>query len=342
MRSADVEWNQFLSEVAKGRAGGTWKWEDLPRLGVTLTEDPAAALDFFLAGVAPRADFPLDRQWIAATSKLANEVNGQVQAWRQAGGAASLGLCRARTELITPFPNCPGLAAQLQIDYVERLECPDLPPTELELFAGDVLLLLRHVNTRAGLAKGRRCLARAMGHLTLVVSFGPEAEYTFGPIRMEKKLNGAEFVRWQVPFRLMYAGTVHRSQGMTLDRAVMDCRTQFWEHGQLYVALSRVRSPRGLCVLLRPGMMEEGIVGPVDEGVVEIVESMDMDQGAAEEGVSLDFVDMEESVGDWPRIGPLEAGEVSSDDELGAEADGDGPLDDVQILSGEDILGESS
>jgi hypothetical protein len=132
---------------------------------------------------------------------------------------------------MTPFPNCPGLAGQLQIDYVEQLECPDLPPTELEVFGGDVLLLLRNVNTRGGLAKGRRCLARGMGHLTFVVLFGPEAEYTFGPIRIDKKLNGVEFVRSQVPFRLMYAGTVHRSQGMTLDRAVMDCRTQFWEHG---------------------------------------------------------------------------------------------------------------
>jgi hypothetical protein len=340
MRSADAELNQFSLDVTKGRTAGTWKWENLQRLGVTLTEDPAAALDFFLDGVPPRADFPLDRQWISAMNKLANEVNGQVQAWRRAGGTPSLGFCRARTELITPFPNCPGLAAQFQIDYVEQLECPDLPPTELEVFGGDVSLLLRNVNTRAGLAKGRRCVAREMGHLTLVVSFGPEDEYTFGPIRMEKQLNGAEFVRWQVPFRLMYAGTVHRSQGMTLDRAVMDCRTQFWEHGQLYVALSRVRSPRGLCVLLRPGLVQEGIAGPVDEGVVESVESMDLAQAAAEEEVPLDFGDMEESVSDAPRAGPLPAGEVSSDGELGVEADEDGPPDDVQLLSDDDLLGE--
>jgi hypothetical protein len=30
---------------------------------------------------------------------------------------------------------------------------------------------------------------------------------------------------------------MHKSQGMTLDRVVIDMRSKFWEHGQLYVAL---------------------------------------------------------------------------------------------------------
>jgi hypothetical protein len=324
MRSRDDRWNDFLLEVAKGRAGPSWTWEDLKRLGVTVTEDPRYALDFFLHGIAARGAFLLDCQWIAATNKLANEVNAEVQAWRKAGGAPSLGVCRARTELITPFPNCPRLAEQLQIDYVERLECPDLPPTTFEVLEGDVLLLLWNVNTREGLAKGRRCIARKMGNRALVVAFGPETEYTFGAIRMDKKVNGVEFVRWQVPFRLMYGGTVHRSQGMTLDRAVMDCRTKFWEHGQLYVARFRVRSPRGLCVLLPPGMMNEEIAGPVDERVVAIVESMGSEFDGGGEGMG--FEDFEESGVDAP--GPSSFREVSSDDELGIDEQAEGPGED--------------
>lgn len=55
----------------------------------------------------------------------------------------------------------------------------------------------------------------------------------------------------QLPFKLAWAITIHKSQGQTLDRLIVDLRGGTFAPGQLYVALSRATSMEGL-VLSRP------------------------------------------------------------------------------------------
>ena len=55
----------------------------------------------------------------------------------------------------------------------------------------------------------------------------------------------------QFPFRLAWAVTIHKAQGKTFDKMVLDIGSGTFAPGQLYVALSRVRTLGGL-ILKRP------------------------------------------------------------------------------------------
>ena len=59
--------------------------------------------------------------------------------------------------------------------------------------------------------------------------------------------NGTMCSRLQIPVRLAWAITVHKSQGLTLEKAKVDIRDKEFAAELTFVALSRVRSLSNIC-----------------------------------------------------------------------------------------------
>lgn len=72
----------------------------------------------------------------------------------------------------------------------------------------------------------------------------------------------------QYPLKLAWAVTIHKSQGKTFEKVIIDMGKGAFEHGQTYVALSRCRSLEG--IVLKQKLKLSDIM--VDERIVEFYE----------------------------------------------------------------------
>lgn len=117
---------------------------------------------------------------------------------------------------------------------------------EIALKLGAKVMLLVNMDFNRGLINGACGNIEAFYDDTISIKFdnGVVAaipQHTFEYYYNERVV--AE--RKQFPLKLAYGITIHKSQGMTLDKLVVDC-ARIFERGQAYVAMSRVKTLEGL------------------------------------------------------------------------------------------------
>jgi ATP-dependent DNA helicase PIF1 len=127
--------------------------------------------------------------------------------------------------------------------------CP--APRTLRLKLGAQVMLNRNISARQGLVNGARGVVERFtpGGMPVVRFAASDAAITISRERWTVRVGGQEAAsRAQVPLALAWAVTVHKSQGLTLDRVEVSLDRAF-EAGMAYVALSRARSLEGLRIV---------------------------------------------------------------------------------------------
>lgn len=122
-----------------------------------------------------------------------------------------------------------------------------LSPQKLELKMGAKVMFTKN-NPDKGFVNGTLGVIVGYENNYPIVKVG-HMRITAEPMEWSVMDNGKVLATiTQIPLRLAWAMTIHKSQGMSLDSALMDL-SQVFEYGQGYVALSRVRTLDGLHML---------------------------------------------------------------------------------------------
>ena len=142
------------------------------------------------------------------------------------------------------------------IELLNSLNGSNFPTHELNLKVGVPIMLLRNLNQSIGLCNGTRLIVTSLGDMVIqatIMSGSFVGHSVLIPrIRLTLKNHKLPFVleRRQFPIRVCYAMTINKSQGQTLATVGIYLKTPVFTHGQLYVAISRVTSKKGLKILI--------------------------------------------------------------------------------------------
>ena len=119
---------------------------------------------------------------------------------------------------------------------------------EIALKSGARVMLLINMDFNKGLINGACGVIQGFNEESITIKFDNGVTAQIPKHTFEYYYNDRVIAeRLQYPLKLAYGITIHKSQGMTLDRLVVDC-ARIFERGQAYVAMSRVKTLDGLFI----------------------------------------------------------------------------------------------
>jgi hypothetical protein len=185
---------------------------------------------------------------LAATNRSVDYINNQVLQ-RIPGNSRSYYSCDEVADETSTYP----------VDFLNQLNISGLPPHDLQLKIGVVVMLLRNLNPSKGLMNGTRMKVLQLMDRVIKVKIltGSNAGSVHFIPRIKLFPSDStlpfEMSRMQFPLKLAYAMTINKAQGQSLNRVGLYLDNQVFSHGQLYVALSRATSPDRVFVLIPNG-----------------------------------------------------------------------------------------
>jgi ATP-dependent DNA helicase PIF1 len=140
-------------------------------------------------------------------------------------------------------------------DILEQKILSQTPvPKNIELCKDLQVILVVNLSIDEGLVNGSKGVITDFDDKGFpIVTFLNGKVRVINPYTWDIEENGMLVKAVGIPLILGYGCTIHRSQGMTIELAIIDIGNNIFMgsggYGQVYVALSRVRSLAGLCIL---------------------------------------------------------------------------------------------
>ena len=129
-----------------------------------------------------------------------------------------------------------------EIDYLSNNLMAE---KSLPLRIGTVVMCIANLNVESGIINGSQGIVIDFKGDNPVVKFNDGNIITIGAHVWQSEKIPAIAVQ-QLPLIYAWAITIHKAQGVTLDKAYIDIGDQIFECGQSYVALSRIKTLEGL------------------------------------------------------------------------------------------------